>query len=1748
MRTLPPSKFAFLPLGLALTLVSLARADYNPVGLTPGSFNADVVVEKTASAPLPAFANATMDAGTNNTGSTFYEMGYANFPLAGAALATGLPHPGTVIAAVSNANYTFQMPSDYAANNAVLIGPYTGFTTGTLTLTAPAPRAALSVLAAAGNGPETNTVTVHYAGGSTQVLTLVVEDWTVGSSNIVWFSNGRVDLGNGNLGSLAPVNGTNRRLLRYDIALTDTVNNVTSIDFAYACGGRAAIFGLSGSTDGATFTPMTVTGFNRDMIVEASAPKCGFTPTVSVTLDGGPSVSGSTFYETGFNGNTDGLPHPGANVVYGNHTWTMASSYTANDCAFVGDYDGLRTATVTLNSASALSGLSFLTAAGNGPTAISVTVTHAGGGAETFTISSLDWGNNSSVAFTAGGRAAPNGLGRGTTFYLHPADIVLADTVDPVTSIAFTWVSTGRAAIYAIAGQSTAGGNYSPVAVAGWNGDSIIEKAATPTAPLYTATTVSMDGGTNNSANTWYEQGYYPTYPSSGLPAAGSTITSASLSDHHYTMAPSYTANNAVFVDAAHPTANLTPASAAAYSAISFLSATANGRVTNACIMQYADHTIETNFFISQDWFGNLPVAFYANGRVDLNTRLLNSVSTAPGNPRLYEAQFALGNTMSPLTNVVLQFLGAQNSTPPNDGRMMVFAVGATAGAVAPILVGGTPASPPLMLEGTNLVLTAQLTGGTAPIITTWYFSSDGGTNWAAVTNGGAFSGATTPSLTNGSVSLAQAGLYELVAQNVAGSVTSSVATVTVLSGLPDVTLPGDPITAYQPNGGSSPGGEAVTYAIDNNTSKYLNFAAGSSPFVGPIGFVVTPSLGKTVVSVLRFYTANDASERDPADYTLEGSDDGGANWTTISSGALALPTDRNGAPAALNPLTQYLQEVRFANATGYTSYRVSWATIRDNAGTPLTQLGEVELLGVRSPQAPLITLQPVGGSKVFVGAATTFYVAAEGYPSPSYQWYLNGATLIPNATNASYTFPSAQLADSGKTFSCTIANSAGTTNSSSATLTVVARPTQAYPVAVLADNPAAFWRMDETPDNAAGNNGVVASDYVGGHSGTYNNTVLDAAGYNPLIDADTAATFGSFANPDSYVGAIPDLSFAASNNSAATFSVEAWVKGPAQTVDAGILTKGAGGGGEQYNLDCGAGAHGFRFFVRNASGGAAGASGTKGPDGNWHHVVGVCDQVHSNIVLYVDGISNAVGAATASGILNSTHPVSLGARQSGAATGYDLQFNGTIDEAAVYAVALTPSQVLAHYYAANPPPVLSLNPTNTTAPEGTTATFYSLAYGPGTLACQWYESVDGGSSFAPMAGKTSPNLALTNVPNPSPNPPPQYQVVVTNAYGAVTSSVATLNVISGPPQILTDLPSELLVYAGRTVTLAVSVAGTAPFTYRWQSNGVDMADGGRFSGTQTNALTIANVQPGDGAYYQVFVSNSLSQSQGGPLPSAVTALHVETTPAFNTSGLGWTLNNGAVISSDMLTLTDGGGGETRSGFYNYPLNIDAFQASFTYQDVGGGGADGMAFVLQNDPRGPLALGGGGGELALSGITPSAALTFNIYGTAGMSLGLNGGNGSPYQATAPVDIASGHHIKIALRYANGTAQVSLTDVEFALTYTTTLAINFPAVVGADTAYVGFTGATGGVTSTQTVTDFAFTSYPILAAKFTAPDTVVVSWPASIGGFKLQGKPSLTAGSWADIAAPVNVVGGQNQVVVSPATGIEFYRLVLQDVP
>lgn len=90
---------------------------------------------------------------------------------------------------------------------------------------------------------------------------------------------------------------------------------------------------------------------------------------------------------------------------------------------------------------------------------------------------------------------------------------------------------------------------------------------------------------------------------------------------------------------------------------------------------------------------------------------------------------------------------------------------------------------------------------------------------------------------------------------------------------------------------------------------------------------------------------------------------------------------------------------------------------------------------------APTITTQP-SDQTVVVNQTATFSVTATGTAPLSYQW-LNAATgtNIPGATSRTYTTPPAQLADNGSTFRVDVINTAGTTLSLAATLTVNPAP-----------------------------------------------------------------------------------------------------------------------------------------------------------------------------------------------------------------------------------------------------------------------------------------------------------------------------------------------------------------------------------------------------------------------------------------------------------------------------------------------------------------------------------------------------------------------------------------------------------------------------------------------------------------------------------------------------------------------------------
>jgi hypothetical protein len=389
----------------------------------------------------------------------------------------------------------------------------------------------------------------------------------------------------------------------------------------------------------------------------------------------------------------------------------------------------------------------------------------------------------------------------------------------------------------------------------------------------------------------------------------------------------------------------------------------------------------------------------------------------------------------------------------------------------------------------------------------------------------------------------------------------------------------------------------------------------------------------------------------------------------------------------------------------------------------------------------------------------------------------------------------------------------------------------------------------------------------------------------------------------------------------------------------------------------------------------------------------------------------------------------------------------------------------------------------------------------------------------------------------------------------------------SFPPILLTNVaPLASEVPAGAPMTFSVTVSGSPPLTYQWSNQSGPIL-------SATNSSYLFNAAPGANSY-SVVVSNVY----GSIASATAVVIGDETNPpptiVFN-GGTGWQLNAGGVYpsapaftSSTDLLLTDNNISEATSGFFNVAQYIGGFIATFNYLESPANGADGATFCIQNSPAGIGAIGQPGGDLAFTGIAPSAAFELDIYdhgsagpggntGGPGIAFGTNGA--TPYSAplvpaadgyfsTDPVAITNNNPIYVQIYYSEGVMKVWLIDTALNQ-FTTSFTVNLPAVIGNGSAYVGFTAATGGVASTQAVSDFTFsyTTPPILSvAAGATPGTVVISWPISVSSlFQLLQSPTVT-GPWSVTATapfPTSPDGTKNQLTLTPG-GVAFYQLQL----
>jgi hypothetical protein len=86
-----------------------------------------------------------------------------------------------------------------------------------------------------------------------------------------------------------------------------------------------------------------------------------------------------------------------------------------------------------------------------------------------------------------------------------------------------------------------------------------------------------------------------------------------------------------------------------------------------------------------------------------------------------------------------------------------------------------------------------------------------------------------------------------------------------------------------------------------------------------------------------------------------------------------------------------------------------------------------------------------------------------------------------------------------------------------------------------------------------------------------------------------------------------------------------------------------------------------------------------------------------------------------------------------------------------------------------------------------------------------------------------------------------------------------------------------------------------------------------------------------------------------------------------------------------------------------------------------------------------------------------------------------GAAGSVSLVPSGIDIHSGHEMTLHLVYDGANLKMTLTDTVTKVSFTTTFTVNIPSIVGGTTAYVGFTGASGGIVADQEIIGWSYSN-------------------------------------------------------------------------
>ena len=187
-----------------------------------------------------------------------------------------------------------------------------------------------------------------------------------------------------------------------------------------------------------------------------------------------------------------------------------------------------------------------------------------------------------------------------------------------------------------------------------------------------------------------------------------------------------------------------------------------------------------------------------------------------------------------------------------------------------------------------------------------------------------------------------------------------------------------------------------------------------------------------------------------------------------------------------------------------------------------------------------------------------------------------------------------------------------------------------------------------------------------------------------------------------------------------------------------------------------------------------------------------------------------------------------------------------------------------------------------------------------------------------------------------------------------------------------------------------------------------------------------------------------------------------------------------APTSNGQLVMTDSQLNEARSVFYNTPVPFDHFTTHFTYRPDAGAAADGFAFALQEG--GPTEVGAIGGSLGYQNITGNhAGVGFEMYyGDYSVFSGdnpvISTSNNNIGNPNGPqfINLQNNDTYQFTISYDGTNLTTTIVDeTNSANSFTESDPIDLTSVLGANTAYVGFTAATGSSVSTQRIANWDY---------------------------------------------------------------------------